>query len=139
MRSVPNKVRFLFGVSLFLALPSHFVRAEAEKDEGNIGEVRYSILNPAQFRTLYGPEWILMDGSAVGGSDLAKEFGWTNVPDGRGVFLRGKDHGRGFNPDGNIEVGTYQADQFTTHNHGGGDHQHFVHLETGAGREVGDR
>jgi hypothetical protein len=97
--------------------------AIAEKDEGLLGEIRYSILSPKQFETLYGPGWVLMDGRRIPGSELEQQFKWEKLPDARGVFLRAKTHNRKLmdahgNPDGDLELGTYQPDQFAKHAHG---------------------
>lgn len=59
-----------------------------------------------------------------------------NLPDLRGQFLRGWNHGSGNDPDaaarqdstysvvkGDV-VGSYQNHEFRSHNHGGGDHSH---------------
>ncbi|CAG8456529.1 44427_t:CDS:2 [Gigaspora margarita] len=89
---------------------------------GRLGEIRYSILNQEQFQELYGKEWILMDGSSILGSDLEKKFGWTSVPDARGLFLRCKNNGRNDgleNPSGELALGQYQTDNLKSHNHVG--------------------
>jgi microcystin-dependent protein len=85
--------------------------------------------------------WLICDGSAVSRSTYSALFaaiatnygdgdGSTtfNLPDTRGYFLRGWDNGAGNDPDsssrtsingGNTgdNVGSYQGDQFTSHNH----------------------
>ncbi|CAG8688651.1 14198_t:CDS:2, partial [Racocetra persica] len=89
---------------------------------GMLGEIRYSILNQNQFQELYGKEWILMDGSSILGSDLERKFGWTFVPDARGLFLRCKNNGRNDgleNPSGELNLGQYQKDNLKSHNHVG--------------------
>ncbi|CAG8807626.1 23427_t:CDS:1, partial [Gigaspora rosea] len=75
-----------------------------------------------QFQKLYGKEWILMDGSSIFGSDLEKKFGWSSVPDSRGLFLRCKNNGRNDgleNPSGELARGQYQTDNLKSHNHVG--------------------
>lgn len=42
----------------------------------------------------------------------------VNSPDMRGVFMRGRDFGRGQNPDGDQGAGTYQVDALQDHTHG---------------------
>jgi microcystin-dependent protein len=86
--------------------------------------------------------WMLCNGSAVSRTDYANLFSaigtaWGsgdgsttfNVPDLRGVFLRGSDETRGLDPDKNARtalksggntgnnVGSYQADVFGSHSH----------------------
>jgi microcystin-dependent protein len=88
--------------------------------------------------------WLLCDGSAVSRTTYANLFaavginfgggdgiGTFNLPDLRGRFLRGTDHGAGHDPDaasrlasatgGSVgdAVGTVQADAFRAHNHNG--------------------
>ena len=115
------------GLSAILVLvfnsPSFGWSDLPEKDEGGLGEIRYSILTPQQFQAMNGKGWVLMDGSTIKGSDLEKEFGWDTLPDARGVFLRAKDHGRyqgksKGNPDGDLKLGQYQGDQLASHSHG---------------------
>lgn len=57
---------------------------------GSIGDVKYSILPPNQFREENGTGWVLMDDKIqISGSDLADKYGVRAVPDGRGMFIRG--------------------------------------------------
>ena len=86
----------------------------------NVGEVKQSILTEAQFQSLYGDTWVLMDGRDITGSDLATVTGNTTLPDARGIFLRGKNNGRSDgneNPAGELAEGTYEADEFGSHFH----------------------
>jgi microcystin-dependent protein len=83
-------------------------------------------------RTLY-PGLFSVIGTAWGGGDGSTTF---NLPDLRGVFLRGVDLGRGMDPDstsrsaqgsgGNTgdAVGTYQGHHFYQHIHGVNDPAH---------------
>lgn len=89
--------------------------------ESHVGEIRYSILNRAQFRNLYGQEWDLMQGQEIEEtSELLPLWGRRNIPDARGVFLRcsnaGRDKSKG-NADGDLGVGTYQDDLLKSHSH----------------------
>lgn len=59
-------------------------------------------------------------GITYGAGDGAKTF---NLPDLRGEFVRGWDHGRGIDP--GREVGKFQLDQIQTHKHGLADHSHW--------------
>jgi hypothetical protein len=80
------------------------------QSDGKVGDVVSSFLTEAQFQTERDNSWILADGRSIVGTSLASLTGWTNAPDLRGAFLRGKDHGVGRNPDGDTALGTYQED-----------------------------
>lgn len=87
-----------------------------------IGDVKISILTEAQFQSIHGNCWALMDGRSIAGKDLAVLTGKTTIPDARGLFLRGKNNGRvdgKENPDGEILLGDYQADMYVSHVHQG--------------------
>ena len=95
--------------------------ALAQPDSGSLGDVRYSVLPPANFRNLNGDGWQLMDGRNINGSDLCTEFGTCQIPDARGVFIRGMNVGRdqaSGDPEGNRGVGSYQSDNIESHTHG---------------------
>ena len=62
-------------------------------------------------RTVYANLFSVI-GTLYGSGDGSTTF---NVPDLRGVFIRGFDDGRGFDP-GRL-VGTYQADELKSHTH----------------------
>lgn len=112
---------------------------------GSIGENKPSMLTLAQFQALYGPGWILADGSSCAGSKYAAITGFTTVPDHRGVGLRGKNNGRSDgnqNPDGELALGSFQSDAFGSHNHGGGSHVHdvrVVNYNTNPDGEIGPK
>jgi len=72
--------------------------------------------------------WLIADGSAVSRTTYARLFSrigttWGsgdgvntfNLPDARGVFIRGLDNGKGY--DSGRGIGTYQADAVQAHNH----------------------
>jgi hypothetical protein len=82
-----------------------------------IGDIKHSFLDETQFQSEHDDTWVLCDGSDITGSDLHAVTGWTSTPDVRGRFLRAKDHTAGNNPDGDLALGTYQADQFGQHSH----------------------
>lgn len=108
-------------IYLSLFFPFSGFSAWSNHSEGHVGEIRYSILTEEQFQELYGREWELMNGQPLdSGSKLRALWGKGNLPDARGVFLRCKNNGRSDgrqNPGGDLAVGTYQADQFKSHNH----------------------
>lgn len=88
--------------------------------EEQVGDVKQSVLTEAQFQSLHGASWVLMDGRSVAGSDLDTEFGVSTLPDARGVFLRGKNNGRSDgnqNPAGERAVGFLEGDQMQGHQH----------------------
>jgi hypothetical protein len=98
-----------------------------------VGSVVYSTLTEAQFQLqnkdpVPSPErWVLADGRNVSGSKYESVTGNSAIPDLRGVFLRGKNNGRSGttgNPDGDSAIGTYQSDQFGSHNHSFSDPGH---------------
>lgn len=89
---------------------------------GTVGDVVASMLSVEQFQSLRGPGWVLADGSAHPASRYAQITGREEVPDLRGVFLRGKDHGRfdadGVgNPGGDLALGERQDDEVRRHHH----------------------
>ena len=85
-----------------------------------VGTVIASLLSESEFQAQFGKGWALADGRAVEGSRFEKLSGTKNVPDLRGVFLRGRNHDRATdsgNPDGDLTVGTFQGDTFQEHTH----------------------
>jgi len=82
-----------------------------------IGEVKSAFLTEAQYQAQLGAGWVLCDGRNVSGSTYAALTGNTTIPDMRSTVPRMKDNGAGLNPDGDLALGSYQADQFASHNH----------------------
>ena len=80
------------------------------KDKGGIGDMVQSMLNESQFILQNGAGWILCNGRNVAGSKYAIETGNSTIPDASGRFLRGKNNGSGTNPDGDVALGTAQAE-----------------------------
>lgn len=94
---------------------------------GAIGEFKDSMLTEVQFQNLHGVGWILADGRSVTGSKYHSITSNTNVPDARGIARRGKNNGRvdgNQNPDGDVALGTFQADAFGSHTHIQDAHSH---------------
>jgi hypothetical protein len=94
-----------------------------------VGTVVWSMLTESQFHTqnTVTTRWVLADGRAVVGSQYQSITGSSTVPDLRGVVPRGKNNGRSGatgNPDGDVALGTYQADVFASHNHSFSDPGH---------------
>lgn len=82
-----------------------------------VGSLIHSLLTETQFQDEAGTGWILADGRSVSGSAYHSVTGSTSIPDFRGTVIRGKDNGRGLDPDGNPAIGTYQADTLGSHTH----------------------
>lgn len=103
---------------------------------GSIGGFEDSMLTEVQFQALHGPGWILADGRSVTGSKYHTITSNTNVPDARGIFRRGKNNGRvdgSQNPDGDVALGTFQADAFGSHTHSQNSHAHTQQVPAGGG------
>lgn len=111
-----------------------------ESDVFSVGEVRTSILSPADFSELNGPEWVLMDGRPLAVQTALSphlsetdERGLLLIPDARGRFLRmvnnnacallhadAEAHRACFarhDPDGDRLSGSYQPDALSIHTH----------------------
>lgn len=111
------------------------VHSKAESNAaGQAGDIKYTARNSPP------TGWIKANGAAISRDTYADLFaaigttygsgdGFTtfNVPDLRGVFVRGLDDGRGI--DSGRAIGTYQADDLKSHGHTGtaeeaGSHRH---------------
>jgi hypothetical protein len=82
-----------------------------------VGSYANSALTEAQFQGQTSNGWVLADGRNCAGSAYALLTGFTTVPDMRGRYMRAKDHGAGVNPDGDLALGSTQADIVVAHNH----------------------
>jgi hypothetical protein len=85
-----------------------------------VGDVVTSMLSPEDFAKAHGPGWVLAEGQSAQGTAWARLTRKLNVPDLRGVFLRGKNHKRSDktgNPSGDLPLGAYQSDAFQKHRH----------------------
>lgn len=102
-----------------------------------VGTILPCMLTETQFHAQLGnpipTTWILADGRDITNTTLQKISGYTLAPDLRGRFIRGKDNGAGKNPDGDLSLGTYQADQFGAHNHNFNDPGHAHSLNESIG------
>lgn len=87
-----------------------------------IGQVITSVLDSTTFFYKFSrDEWMLANGQAVPVSavDFRKMYG-ANVPDLRGVFIRGKNYSRNDeykNPSGDLPNGYKQTDEIQSHAH----------------------
>lgn len=98
-------------------------------DAFKLGDVKTSVLTEANFQTQHGDCWVLMDGRNIAGKDLAVLSGVASIPDGRGVFIRGKNNGKTgttTNPDGDSALGLYQDDMYKHHTHIQNEHAHSI-------------
>ena len=116
------------------------------KNEGRLGEIRYSILPLEEFQKLYGKSWVLMDGSCIAekcpydsskdngkrkklfnliiNSEYKSQFNGTilggNLPDLRGRFLRMLNQGEAgnnYDPSENRKIGSFQSSSNKKHSH----------------------
>lgn len=126
-----NKWLFLLVVTVVLVL--FFSAFQQRPVENGLGDVRYSVLKPAVFEKL-NPGWKHMAGQAMEENwELYKLYNdegllednlygviRNNLPDGRGLFLRGMNDGRADgkgDPSNDRKIADYQADEFKEHNH----------------------
>lgn len=85
-----------------------------------VGTILSSILGPEQFLLLHGEDWILADGREVSSTAYAEITKSTNVPDLRGMFLRGINLDRNdeyADPDSSRSAGSLQDDELISHVH----------------------
>ncbi|MEM1358618.1 MAG: hypothetical protein AAGF89_10475 [Bacteroidota bacterium] len=102
---------------------------------GQVGDIKYSILNPTQFAEQNGDCWIPMDGRAIPGTALAG-YGHANVPDMSGLFIRATEYNDGNDPDRSpMAPATLQGDENKEHDHyvdlitsTDGDHNHTTNI-----------
>ena len=90
--------------------------------EAKVGDYKWSHMETLDFNDEHLGEWMLCNGQTCAGTSFATATGETNVPNAvsDGTFLRQAKAGR--------NIGTYEADQFGSHDHGGGDHSHAAPL-----------
>lgn len=83
-----------------------------------LGDIKYSILEPYKFNDQHEGEWVIMQGQSIKGSDLSLLSGMNTLPDARGMFLRSMNLGR---VDGDVDsvrqVGSFQGDSLHSHHH----------------------
>lgn len=76
-----------------------------------IGSIQQALLTEAQFQSLNGDCWRLMNGSSVAGTDFGEFTGMTTLPNmvAEGDFLR--------QASGSRVLGSHEADEFKSHTH----------------------
>jgi hypothetical protein len=114
-----------------LTFSPYAIRAFTVACSGAVGDVKYSILNPEEFRMENGDCWVPMDGRALAPTDrLRMTTGITNVPNAGGLFIRSQDNSNSDNDparDHTSPIATIQTDNFKTHTHemaSAGQHSH---------------
>ena len=104
--------------SVFNRIAAVVNEALAIAQNSAVGSLEISLLTEAQFQNQKGATWVLVDGRSVVGSVYQSTFGLTNIPDFRGLHIRGKDNGSGNNPAGDLPTGTtsgYSDNRIHTH------------------------
>lgn len=82
-----------------------------------VGDLMWSYLEPAEFVTRYGSDWVLADGTSIAGSDLATLRTWGAIPDSRGRFIRMRDSSGAVDLGGVRALGHNQGDDNKAHTH----------------------
>ena len=109
---------------------------------GAVGDVKYSILPPEQFKDANGECWVPLDGRPLEQTDALYELGITTLPNAGGLFLRAQDYAAtsgteywepknssDYDPERTSAspIGTVQGGAFKTHVHtiaNAGSHNH---------------
>ncbi|WP_439484424.1 hypothetical protein [Cyclobacterium plantarum] len=87
-------------------LPAIPYKKEIRVKKG-LGEIVATILSIEKFLNTYSDDWMLADGSKAPSGSLYAQLIDENVPDLRGVFLRGKNYGR-FDKVPEVSLGNFQ-------------------------------
>jgi hypothetical protein len=85
-----------------------------------VASVHASLLTEAQFQATVSQNCVLADGRSVAGSRYAALTGNSNLPDFRGMHLRGKNNGRSDGSEdtqGELALGTFEGSFVKSHNH----------------------
>lgn len=98
-----------------------------ELDIGAIGDVKYSVLKPEDFKKENGFGWELLGGQTLDQNweittkyPSIFQFPSDHLPDARGVFLRGMNMTRdkiSGNPNGQVPMGKFESDSLKSHQH----------------------
>jgi hypothetical protein len=76
---------------------------------GAVGDVKFSILNPAQFKKANGDCWVPLDGRSISGTELAT-YGISTLPNAGGYFLRAQEFGSSYTYGGTTVTTTQSGD-----------------------------
>ena len=99
---------------------------------GSVGDVKHSILNPAQFAEENGACWVPMDGAELPADCALRQLtGMTTLPDAGGLFVRGQEYSGGQDNDPDrtpaSDIAKVQNDAIRGHSHtlsNAGQHSH---------------
>jgi len=89
---------------------------------GAVGDIKYSILDWNEFQEVNGDCWVQMNGQSIPStSSLNQNYGFTNVPDMSGLFIRAHEWVDGNDPDRlpGDAVATIQGEEIKSHSHNG--------------------
>lgn len=101
---------------------------------GQVGDIKYSILAPDDFAKENGDCWVPMDGDPIAaGNKLRDAYGFTNVPDMSGYFVRAHEYNDGVDDDRapSSPVARAQDESFKSHGHGILKDQYITEIEGG--------
>jgi hypothetical protein len=123
---------------------------------GAVGDVKYSILPPDQFKDANGDCWVPLDGRTLASTDALYQQGITMLPNAGGLFLRAQDFAiisgsEYWKPKNNSDndpnrtastaIGSVQNSAFKSHVHtvaDDGAHNHSVNRRSNGGIQNGD-
>ena len=117
--------------------------ANEEICSGAVGDVKYSILEPAVFAAVNGSCWVPMDGRALAPTDkLRQTTGLSTLPNGGGMFLRNQEFETSpatHDPDRTFTspIATLQDQSFLSHTHTGTTSAAGTHSHTYSTRSIG--
>jgi hypothetical protein len=125
--------KIIFGIMMLSNFSAPFAKDCVFEDIQNsgIGDIKHSVLGLDTFKQINGDEWVLLAGQSKYElerndpylRDMQDVFDYftnnqnesvTHLPDGRGVFLRGKNLGRDRSkghPSGDKKIGRYKRDR----------------------------
>jgi len=106
-----------YSLSVSTAQQAIRLTSGTETCSGSVGDIKHSILNPTDFAMENGDCWVPMDGRAISGTKLTDTYGWANVPDMSGMFVRATEYNDGNDPDRTaMSAPTIQDDENKEHN-----------------------
>jgi hypothetical protein len=110
-----------YALSVNTAQNAIKILSTTETCTGSLGDIKYSILSPAQFQQENGDCWVPMDGREILGTRLAEDYGWNNVPNMSGAFIRSAEFSVAdqYDPDraSGAPIGELQLEATKAHTH----------------------